>query len=312
MVAGGVRISWADVPASVRAEIEDGLGSPVVEAVSQPGGFSPGTADRVVLADGRRAFVKAVGVAQNPDSPAVHRLEIRTLRALPEGLPVPRLLATYDDGEWVALALEDVEGRHPYEPWRADDLAAVLDLLEELPTWLTPAPSGFNPLWEEFGEAFTAWSRLRLNPPSDLDPWTLDHLDALAAWEPLMEGLLGGDTLLHLDVRADNLLLVGEGDDLRAVLVDWPWVVTGPPWVDLAAFLINVALLGGADPEEVLRSRPLTAEADPDAITALLVGVSGYFAETGRRPEAPGLPTLRAFQRAQGDVTLAWLARRLP
>jgi aminoglycoside phosphotransferase (APT) family kinase protein len=118
--------------------------------------------------------------------------------------------------------------------------------------------------------------------------------------------------LLHLDVRADNLLLVGSGADLRAVLVDWPWAAVGPAWVDLVTFLINVSLLGGPAPEEVLRSRRLTADVDPDAVTALLVGVAGYFVEAGGQPDPPGLPSLRAFQRAQGDVTLDWLARRLP
>jgi Phosphotransferase enzyme family len=311
MVAGGVRIGWADVPASAREGIEAALGSRVVQAVSQPGGFSPGCAVRVVLANGRRAFVKAVGTPINPDSPGVHRSEIRALQALPEGLPVPRLLASYDDGDWVALALEDVDGRHPQEPWQPDELTAVLDLLEALAASLTPAPSGFRSLWDEVGEMFTAWSRLRVSPPDDLDPWALEQLDELAAWEPRMPDLLHGDTLLHLDVRADNLLLTGEGADVGVVLFDWPWAAVGPPWVDLAAFLVNVALLGGADPEEVIRARRLTAEADPDAITALLVGVSGFFIEGARQPEPPGLPTVREFQRVQGEVTLAWLARRL-
>jgi hypothetical protein len=312
MVAGGVRIAWSEVPEHVRHAIEHDLGSPVVEAVSQAGGFSPGSADRVTLDDGRRAFVKAVGATINVDSAEANRREIRNLRALPPGLPVPRLLTSYDDGTWVALALEEVDGRHPAEPWQRPELDAVLDLLEELPTRLTPAPEGFETLWYEFGEAFTAWSRLAMDPPDDLDPWSVEHLGVLVAWEPRMEELLRGETLLHLDVRADNLLLVGPTDEPRAVLLDWPWLAVGPAWVDMAAFLINVGLLGGADPEEVLAARPLTASADPEAITALLVGVAGYFVEHSRAPDPPGLPTLRAFQRAQGDVTLAWLARRLP
>ena len=46
-------------------------------------------------------------------------------------------------------------------------------------------------------------------------------------------------------------------------------------------------------------------------MTAFLVGLAAYFVESGRQPDHPRLPTLRAFQRAQGDVVLAWLARRL-
>jgi hypothetical protein len=109
--ATGVRIGWADLPGKVRSAIEDLLGSPVVEAVSQPGGFSPGTADRVRTAAGTRAFVKAVSMAQNPGSVEFHRREAAVTARLPAEAAAPRLLGTYDDGEWVALVLEDVPGR---------------------------------------------------------------------------------------------------------------------------------------------------------------------------------------------------------
>ncbi len=47
----------------------------MVEACSQVGGFSPGVAARLLLAGGRRFFVKAVGVSRNP------LLQVRTLAA---------------------------------------------------------------------------------------------------------------------------------------------------------------------------------------------------------------------------------------
>jgi hypothetical protein len=37
--------------------------------------------------------------------------------------------------------------------------------------------------------------------------------------------------------------------------------------------------------------------------------MAGYFAERGRLPDPPGLPTLRPFQRAQGEVATAWMRR---
>ncbi|MGH3427861.1 MAG: hypothetical protein ACRDQZ_09895 [Mycobacteriales bacterium] len=76
--ASGVRIGWAELPHEVRSDVEVIVGGVVVEAVSQVGGFSPGTADRVRTADGRRAFVKAVSPAQNERSPELHRHEART------------------------------------------------------------------------------------------------------------------------------------------------------------------------------------------------------------------------------------------
>ena len=98
--AAGVRVPWDDLPASVRAGVEDVLGSTVVEAVTQPGGFSPGSADRVVTADGRRAFVKAVSTEANPLTPGMHRTEAAVLAALPAETGVPRLLGVHDDGTW--------------------------------------------------------------------------------------------------------------------------------------------------------------------------------------------------------------------
>ena len=67
--AEGTRLPWEALPGEVRDAIERELGSRVVRAVTQPGGFSPGVAARLELEDGGRVFVKAVGPEPNPDSP---------------------------------------------------------------------------------------------------------------------------------------------------------------------------------------------------------------------------------------------------
>jgi hypothetical protein len=72
--ASNVRIPWSDLPARVRAEVERRLGSPVVAARTQTGGFSPGVAARLELADGGRAFVKAVSGREDRSS-----LRLRTV-----------------------------------------------------------------------------------------------------------------------------------------------------------------------------------------------------------------------------------------
>ena len=69
MNAPSHRLQWADLPEPVRGEIDGVLGSEVVEAVGQRGGYGPSLAARCGLADGRRVFIKAVSPAQNPDSP---------------------------------------------------------------------------------------------------------------------------------------------------------------------------------------------------------------------------------------------------
>ena len=138
----GVRLDWTDLPERVRGEIERWLDGEVVDAVTQPTGFSPGVAARLTAAGGRRIFVKAVGSEPNPDTPAMHRREARIMTAMPCGAPVPRLLWSYDEGErgWIVLVFEDVDGRHPRQPWRTDELNRVVAAMEDLSRLLTPSP----------------------------------------------------------------------------------------------------------------------------------------------------------------------------
>ena len=140
--ATGARLEWADVPARVRAAVESWLASAVVEAVSQPSGFSPGAAARLRTADGRRVFAKAAGPELNARTPVLHRREAGVVAALPPEAPVARLLWSHDEGDggWVALVFEDVEGRQPAVPWRTGELDRVLAALAALSAALTPSP----------------------------------------------------------------------------------------------------------------------------------------------------------------------------
>ncbi|MFE9204662.1 phosphotransferase family protein [Micromonospora sp. NPDC007230] len=304
------RIHWTDLPDRVRAAVEAILGDRVVEAVSQSGGFSPGTADRVRTAGGRRAFVKAVSPAQNDRSPGLHRAEALIAAALPPAAPAPRLLGSYDDGDWVALVFTDVAGRHPVTPWAAGELTAVLSTLETMAAALTPASVAVAPTAAaQLAPDFAGWRRIAADPPTDLDPWARARLPELCAAADRGLAALTGETLCHLDIRADNLLI---GPDGRVSVVDWPWACRGPVWLDSLMILVNVQVYGGHDPEALLRDLPLAAGVDPADLTGVLAGFTGFFLDGARLPPPPGIPTVRAFQRAQGDALLRWLTRRLP
>ncbi|WP_281711561.1 hypothetical protein [Dermacoccus nishinomiyaensis] len=132
------RITWVDVPEPVTSWVERELGSQVVEWRSQSGGRSPGTADRLVCADGSRAFLKAVHPGLNPVTPGLYRDEIRAAELLGPDVPCAHLRASFDDGTWVALLFEDIEGRLPHAPWREAELRAVLDALDALAAATTP------------------------------------------------------------------------------------------------------------------------------------------------------------------------------
>ncbi|MGW2655983.1 aminoglycoside phosphotransferase family protein [Streptomyces sp. NPDC001478] len=305
--AEGVRHHWADLPAVVREAVQDILGAPVVEARTQNGGFSPGVAARVRLADGRRAFVKAVSAEANPGSPDLHRAEARHTAALPPHAPVPALLGSYDDGTRVALVLEDIDGHQPRVPWDRGELDRVLDAVARLSALLTPAPFDAPEIAVREASLFTGWRSLHAaGDTGRLDPWAARHLGALAEREAGWAAPATGDTLVHADLRADNILLTED----RVVFVDWPHARRAAPWFDLLAMLPSVAAQGGPDPEAVFTAHPLGRDADPAGVTTVLTALAGYFVAHSLRPDPPGLPTVRAFQAAQGAAALDWLRRR--
>jgi aminoglycoside phosphotransferase len=308
--ATGVRLEWQALPDAVRASVEaDILGSRVVEATPQPGGFSPGVAARLKCADGTRAFVKAVSADANPHTPELHRREARNTAALPPGVPAPRLLGTYDDGHWVVLVLEDVEGVQPRVPWQRDELDRVLAALADLSAGLTPAPYDAPRTEDADARTFRGWrQRLESGETDGLDPWVAANLTRLVELAEPWAGFVHGDTLCHGDLRADNILLTADGG---AVFVDWPHAVRAVAWFELLVMLPSVAAQGGGDPEELFAAHPSTADADPAGVTCVLAALTGYFVHHSLLPAPPGLPTLRPFQAAQGAVAVAWLRRRL-
>ena len=77
------RLEWAFLPPHLRAWIERKCGSPVVEAISQTTGFTPGFASVLVCEDGSRHFVKAASVKAQRMFADSYREEARKLAALP-------------------------------------------------------------------------------------------------------------------------------------------------------------------------------------------------------------------------------------
>jgi len=114
-----VRIGWSACPATCGARSRPSSADRRRRGV--PGGrVLTGSADRSVPR-------RAAGVRQGdqrgrePAQSELHRQEARVAAALPRPPPTPTLLGSYDDGEWVALVYEDIEGRHPVTPWLPDE-----------------------------------------------------------------------------------------------------------------------------------------------------------------------------------------------
>jgi aminoglycoside phosphotransferase (APT) family kinase protein len=305
-------VAWDTLPGSVKGGIEHLCGSTVVGANSQPGGFSPGVAARLTCADGGRWFVKAVSAEANSVSPGMHRREAEVLRALDPliaagRLAVPRLRGTFDQPPWIALVLADVEGKHPALPWQPAELTAVVTTLDRLAEELTPSPVAITSLAEQFGPEFTGWQQLAAGPGQvldRLDSWTREHLDLLVELEGAWPGHAAGDTLVHADIRADNVLLTVDGP----VIVDWPHACVGAAFTDLMFLAPSVTMQGGPERGELLNMAKAGRTAGRDAVRATVCAIAGYLTERGLRPPPPGIPTVREFQAAQGVIARRWLA----
>jgi aminoglycoside phosphotransferase (APT) family kinase protein len=188
-------------------------------------------------------------------------------------------------------------------------LSAAVEALVSMHDALTPSPSSvIPPAAERFAPLFGCWRLLAEAsvPPEGLDAWSTRHLDQLSELESGWTAASVGTTLLHGDLRSDNMLVTGDG---RIVVIDWPHAAVGAPILDVVCWAPSVVLEGGPLPEELLASHQNWRQVDQDAVAVLVAAVAGFFIEHSLRPAPPGLPTLRAFQAAQGEVARAWLER---
>lgn len=306
--AVGVRLAYAAVPAAVRDWVERTLGSPVVATAEQVGGMSPGCATRLTCADGTRAFVKAVGSELNPDTPGLFRREVCVLDHLGAHELWARLLASYDDGAWVALLIEDVEGRHPDFTQEAE-LAAVLTGTDRLSEVLrerdVPASvdlvdvSGVLRKWAESLDALTdapdatpvpGWLRT--------DPY---------GWADLLREHAARPTphVAHWDIRVDNLLRRPTGE---VVFVDWGTAARGPAWVD--PLLTRLERVDDPWFDASIGSSPTLSEAGDEVVTAFLAGFAAHMAVRSVVAVDVNLPTLNDFRIRESRRMLGGVARR--
>ncbi|MEI5674563.1 MULTISPECIES: phosphotransferase family protein [unclassified Nocardioides] len=296
------RLEWAHLPPHVRALVERECGSAVVEATSQGGGFTPGFASVLRCEDGSRHFVKAASTKAQRAFALSYREEARKLGALPPEAPAPRLLWLHDRDDWVVLGIEHVEAATPRRPWRVADVEGAAAMLESLAATLTPVPPALDlaPVADDLADWPAAWDHLRLTRPD------LPHLDDAAGLAASFAAVGAGDTVVHTDVRDDNLLLAADG---RVLLCDWNWPVLGAAWLDTV--LLMVGPRGdGLDVDALLARLPLTRDVPADHVDAFLALLAGYFWKQGDERVPPASPYLRDFQRWQGDVVWDWLAER--
>lgn len=179
------------------------------------------------------------------------------------GEMAPRLRWQVADEAWVVLGFEAVEGRVAEIGPGSADLGAIVELVAAVGALELPEVARD---WQE-----TRWAAYA-DDPGDAE-------------------LFRGDTLLHTDVNADNVL-VGEG---RAWLVDWAWPTRGAGFIDPACLVLQLIAAGHtAEAAESWAARcPAWGAAEPRAVDAFVrasVRMCRAFAE--RRPEAGWLDAM--------------------
>jgi aminoglycoside phosphotransferase (APT) family kinase protein len=299
------------MPQPIRLWVADILRSRISEVHEQVGGMSPGCATRLVTDDGQRVFVKVVGTPLNPLTPDLFRREITALDLIGSHELWADMTSSWDDGDWVAILLEDVEGRHPD---LADDatMSLLLGETERLGTVLAarvpdpPAPSvgGLGDLRDGFRGWADAVGRAVEIPEELLPEWV--RRDA-AAWEPRVRALADGDVqLVHWDIRNDNLLQRPTGE---LVFLDWGAASLGPAWVD--PLLARLERVESPWFDESLASSPALAAAGGETVDAWLVGFGAFLAWRAHTAVDVNLPTLQAFRLQESGRMIRAAERRL-
>jgi hypothetical protein len=271
------------------------LGTDVVSLSRiQSRGFATSFTSIAELDDSRRVFVKA---GTEEVTSGFLREEIAVYRSL----EAPFLPAFYgaDEDDPPFLVLEDLSGCFDAPPWTDARIAAVLALLGELRATVPPpellSAERYRVDW------MGRWERVSADPEAFLAlglcsrRWLREALPALSAAAEAAE--LGGDALVHIDIRSDNLAFV----DGEARLVDWNWASAGQPNLDLACWLPSLHAEGGPPPEALMPE-------GGGELAAMLAGVWGAVAGL---PPPPTAPNVRAVQLAQLRVALPWAARQL-
>lgn len=280
----------------IEQRIAELVGEPVTSVVDVAGrGFTPAQRLRVTFADGSTAFAK---VAVN-ESTAEWLAEEHVVYSQLEGDFLPRFLG-YDAAEPALLLLEDLSDAHWPPPWTEAAIAAVSGVLDKLAT-LWP-PQGVKPVDVYRDELTNGW-RLVEQDPGPFLSFGLCSPDWLAEMLPVLQDSverapIGGESILHFDVRSDNIAIAGE----RAVLVDWNWACIGNPLFDRAAWAPSLHVEGGPAPEELVPDCP-------PGFPALLAGF--WAARVGLPPPEGAAPGLRDLQLAQLGVVLPWAVRAL-
>jgi hypothetical protein len=196
------------------------------------------------------------------------------------------------------LLLEDLSRAYWPPPWDDELIERVRLTLDRVAATEPPA---YLPDLEHQRSFLSGWRGVEADPIPFLGlelaspAWLEGALPDLVAASD--RAVLSGSSLVHFDVRSDNLAFLTD----RTMLVDWTHPAVGNPLLDIVGWLPSLCLEGGPRPDQIL---------GPEA-TELAALVAGYFAFQAGLPPPPTAPTVRPLQLATLRVALPWACRLL-
>ncbi len=257
-------------------------------------GYTPAERWCVTFADGSTAFAK---IGATPTTASWLRAE-REVYARISGSFMPRFLGFDDHAERPLLLLEDLSNASWPPPWAPAEIERLLGALRSLSS--TPVALGTLPELERDRGRFAGWLNVERDPGPFLslglctEAWLAQALPHLLVAQDL--AWLGGNELVHGDLRSDNLCFLPD----RVVLVDWNGARRGNAAFDRSGLAPSLRLEGGPLPDELLPGE--------GALAAL---VCGYFAANAGLPSIADAPQVRWIQLRQLRIALPWAARVL-
>jgi aminoglycoside phosphotransferase (APT) family kinase protein len=309
-----VRPGWHELPSAVRAAVGALSGAEVTDVVLAGGGFTRGFAALCRIGNGDEVFVKAASHKVRPIAHRSYLAEAAVLRALPAGVPAPRLRWFTEVAEWVVLGIDPIRGRMPGLPWTLEDVRRGVGACERAAAALHPAPenlpltrladdlSGDDDWRSLFADAARGHRTAAL-----LSPWARESLRELQRLVEVSTTAIDGDTACHGDLRADNIIVDRTG---TAWICDWNWLSLGAPWTDVVGLLVT-AHADGIDVEAVMRRSWLLDGVDDEAVDSWLALIAAFMigqADSAAPEFASGW--LNAHRAHFGTSALSWLEHR--
>ncbi|MDB4873193.1 MAG: aminoglycoside phosphotransferase [Gemmatimonadales bacterium] len=287
------RPQWVDLPEQLRGAVEERFGA-VTETRSAGPGFTSGVAARLDTEAGA-VFLKAIPESDRAAGSFV--LERDVNRSLPPDMPAPRLLWDAHVQGWLVMAFECVDGREPDLSPGSADLPAIIKTVGQITTELTPCP------WLEAPPMAREVLRWQRKAAPILEAPGPGLAGCTTAMDALDFGALSGDTLLHADLHAMNILV---GDDVR--ILDWGLACRGAAWIEVTLFASRL-IAQGHTPERaelLVSGLPGWVSAPGQAVTGL-IAVRALFAEYLTRY---GPERLRTRRQRTVEACRAWVSHR--